>query len=309
MTDSGCDRVSDRGIGAFGIFAEDAEVAGQRTCCIDGLPVAEGVVERYVDVELVLPFASDDRQRLDLREVDVVEREDGQHLREASLRVAEREDERGLVRAGGIVELRGARFVGQDQEAGEVVLVGLDAASEDFETVHLRGVGPADGGRSREVFFGDFPGASGGVVAFDDFQGRAAFEELAALHQRNGVRMNFADFVECLPGERCDDVGDAEFLLADDAGAAALQEFVVGEQASGDGVLDGGDSQQFGIFGHAGEERIETRTGQHVEIPVGEIAPCSGFVVASGDALYGDSIHCQLFFKKNPALGFGAGFS
>lgn len=107
--------------------------------------------------------------------------------------------------------------------------------------------------------------------------------------------MYFSDFGEGLSGECGDDVRDAEFLFADDPGPAALEEFVVGEQASGDGVLDGGDSQQGGVCGHAAEEDVETRTGEYADLSIGEVAPGGGFVIASCDALYGDLLHVFRF--------------
>jgi len=102
---------SDFGIGVFGVFAQNPEIAGQRPGRIDRLPVphaslvftlphAQGslskvltllsfyginltkiqslpvphrVVEGHVHVKAVFPFASDDRQRLYFREVDSVE--------------------------------------------------------------------------------------------------------------------------------------------------------------------------------------------------------------------------------------------
>ena len=64
---------SDFGIGIFGIFAQNPEIAGQRPGRIDRLPVPHRVVEGHVHVKPVFPFASDDRQRLYFREVDSVE--------------------------------------------------------------------------------------------------------------------------------------------------------------------------------------------------------------------------------------------
>ena len=72
------------------------------------------------------------------------------------------------------------------------------------------------------------------------------------------MRADFGDVVGRLPGEGRQDVRDAEFLFADDPGAALLQEFVVGQQAAGDGVFDGRDAQQRRIGGHPGEQLVET---------------------------------------------------
>lgn len=78
---------------------------------------------------------------------------------------------------------------------------------------------------------------------------------------------------------------------------------MVGKQASGDGIFDGGNSQQGGVCGHPVEEEIETRTGKHFDLTVGEVASGGGFVIASCDALYGDLLHVckRLLLKKNPA--------
>lgn len=299
---------SEDGIRAFGIFAQDPEVAGQRPGGVDGLPVAEPVVERHVDVEPVLPFAADDRQGLDLREVDFVERKDGQDFREASLRVAEREDQRRLVGVRRVGKLPGPGVVGQQQEAREVVLVGFDAALEDFEPVHLGSLGSADRRGARQAFFGNLPGAVGGVGPLDDLQPGPRLEKLPALHQGDGVRVHFADLVERLPGQRGDDVRDAQLLLSHDAGVALLEQFVVGQQAPGDGVLDGGDAQQAAVLRHAVEEFVEAHAGNGFDLAVGEISACGGFVVASGDALDGDSFHSGWVFEKK-SRSSRAGFS
>ena len=64
------------------------------------------------------------------------------------------EYQRRFVGAGRIGELRRAAAVGQYQKTGEVVLVGLDAAFEDFESVEFRGFGAADGRRAGEPLAG-----------------------------------------------------------------------------------------------------------------------------------------------------------
>ena len=201
------------------------------------------------------------------------------------------EQQRGFVRIGGIGEGGGAAFVGQKQEAREVVFVGLDAAAEDFEPVEFRCVGAADGGRSCEAALGDLPGAAGGVVAFDDLHRRMGFEEVAALHQGDRVGVNLADLAERLSGQCGQHMRDAEFLFADDPCAALLQQFVVGEQTACDGVLDGRDAQQGGVCRHPGEQLVETQAGEDTDLPVVEVAACCRFVVASCDALYCDLFH------------------
>ena len=72
------------GLFAFGIFAEDFYVAHQRPDGVDGLCIACVVVEFQVDVKLIFPFVSDDWQRLYFCQIDVVERQNGQHFRQAA---------------------------------------------------------------------------------------------------------------------------------------------------------------------------------------------------------------------------------
>ena len=216
------------------------------------------------------------------------------------------EEQRGFVGVGRIGEFRGAAFVGEQKEACEVVLVGFDAPPEDFESVEAGGVGAADGRRACEASFGDFARAACGVVPLDDLHAGAGFQEIAALHQGDRVRADFRDVVGRLPGESRQDVRDAEFLFADDPGVALLQEFVVGQQAAGDGVFDGRDAQQRRIGGHTGEQLVETQAGQHLYFPVCEVAARRRFVIASRDALYCDLFHNGL--KKKIPLN-RAGFS
>ena len=129
------------------------------------------------------------------------------------------------------------------------------------------------------------------------------FEEFAALHQGDGMGVYFSDFVEGLSGECGDDVRDAEFLFADDPGPAALEEFVVGEQASGDGCSRwrrfpaGAGSSDMRLKGCRNSNR-----GVRADLSVGGGEPGGGFVIASCDALYGDLLHVfsNWFCKKIP---------
>ena len=102
---------------------------------------------------------------------------------------------------------------------------------------------------------------------------------------------DLADLAERLSGQCGQHVRDAEFLLADDPCMALLQQFVVGEQAARDGVLDGRDAQQRGVRRHPGEQLVETQAGEDADLPVVEVAARCRFVIASCDALYCDLFH------------------
>ena len=162
---------------------------GQWTDGRDGLLVAQHLVEHDVHVEFVFPLAADDGQRLYLGEVDAVERQDAEHLRQAPLLVRQGEDHAGLVGFAGalavqVVHLPGVRH---DEEAREVVLVGLDALFQHLHAVELGGVLRADGSVPVEAVAVDNLCAEGGVLAFDDLDVRVAAQEVAALHQGDGV--------------------------------------------------------------------------------------------------------------------------
>ena len=191
--------------------------------------------------------------------------------------MGQREYQRRFVGAGRIGELRRAAAVGQYQKTGEVVLVGLDAAFEDFESVEFRGFGAADGRRAGEPLAGEF----------------------AALHQGDRVRMHLADVCDPLSRKRRQHVRDAELVLADDRQRAAAQQFVVGQQASGDGVFDGRHPQQLGVGCHAGELLVETHAGQHLDLFAGETSVRRGLVETTRYPLYRYPFHLLNRIKKS----------
>jgi hypothetical protein len=207
--------------------------------------------------------------------------------------VGQREYQRRLVGAGRIGELRRAAAVGQYQKTGEVVLVGLDAAFEDFESVEFRSFGAA------EPLAGDFAGASRRVVALDDFHRGPGLEVFAALHQGDRVRMHLADVRDPLSRKRRQHVRDAELVLADDRQRAAAQQFVVRQQASGDGVFDGRHPQQLRVGRHAGELLVETHAGQHFDLFAGETSVRRRLVETTRYPLYRYPFHLLNRIKKS----------
>ena len=66
------------------IFSQYLKILGQWDNCINRLTIARQVVIHQIDIEQILPFSSDDGQRLNLRQVNLVEREDSQYLSEPS---------------------------------------------------------------------------------------------------------------------------------------------------------------------------------------------------------------------------------
>ena len=291
-----------KGFVKFCIFSEYFEVLGQRPYGVERLFVAGEVVEREVDVKPVFPLSPDDGHGLYFRQVDVVEGEDGEHLRQAALRVGQAEDERRLVDALAGGEPVAVKRVGHDQEAGEVALVGLDALGQDVQTVDLGRQPAADGGMPREVVLGYLLGAARRVVLFDEFHARVGLEKLAALHQGHGVRVNLAYVVEGLARQSGQYVRDAQLVFPHDVQIALAQQLVVLQQAAGDGILDGDDAQQGAVECHAVEHLGKGGTGDGLDFLLAEVGAGGGFVVTAGYALYGDSLLHRSKIKKSRSV-------
>src|SRR5882672_10112928 len=83
---------------------------------------------RDVEIEQVLPWTSGDRPRLELRQIDVAQREHTQRLEQRARRALEREDEARLVGRAERYALTGDR-----QEPRDVVVVILNAAPQRLE--------------------------------------------------------------------------------------------------------------------------------------------------------------------------------
>ena len=150
-----------------------------------------------------------------------------------------------------------------------------------------------------EPLAGDFAGASRRVVALDDFHRGPGLEVFAALHQGDRVRMHLADVCDPLSRKRRQHVRDAELVLADDRQRAAAQQFVVRQQASGNGVLDGRHPQQLRVGCHAGELLVETHAGQHLDLFAGETSVRRGLVETTRYPLYRYPFHLLNRIKKS----------
>ena len=67
------------------VFSQNLQVLCQRNDGIDRLAITSEIVVHHIDIEQILPLASDNRQRLNLRQINLVEREDCQDVGEATL--------------------------------------------------------------------------------------------------------------------------------------------------------------------------------------------------------------------------------
>ena len=113
---------------------------------LHALEIADIVGEGHINIESILPFVTDNGQRLNFGQVDAKGTDGGEHTSQGAFCVGQRENECRLVaqlRAGGVFFVA---TVTKHEKAGEVVFVVLDAAVEQLESVASRGIGMANGG-------------------------------------------------------------------------------------------------------------------------------------------------------------------
>ena len=91
--------------------------------------------------------------------------------------------------------------IGNYQKTGEVVLVCFYAFLQHLHAVTLGSGLGTDGGVSFQIFPLDDFGAEGGVFRFHYFHLRVLGKELAALHQCDGVGVDFRQIVPVLIGQ------------------------------------------------------------------------------------------------------------
>ena len=191
------------------ICAKLLEFASQGSDGIECLAVASLVAKGEVDVEHVLPLLPDDGQTLYFCQVELVEGEDRQDGAQAAFLVGEGEDEARLVDGASASDGRCLLGVSKDEEAREVVLVRLDAILQHLHAVDVGSVAVADGGVSVSLLAADVGCSTCRVGRFHYLQPRVSREELAALHECDGMGVHLLDVVPTLIGQTHDAVLDA----------------------------------------------------------------------------------------------------
>ena len=194
-----------------------------------------GRIPLEVQVEEVLERHSGDGTAFQFQQVDPVLVQDAQRLQERSLLVRGGHDQ-GCLAGDAPVHLR--RLPGQDQEAGEVVRLVLDVALQDLQPVEPARFLAADG-RDRWVpVFAHFPNRHGGVGPGDRLAVGEPGDELHALGQGLGVRVDPADPGELGLRQAQQAVFDPQHLLPHDGELGNRQEIVHLVDAPRRGVLD-----------------------------------------------------------------------
>ena len=116
-------------------------------------------------------------------QVQFIERENGQHLRERAFFVGKGEYQTGFVGLTDIAQQVGALRLAEYQKTGEIVFVGLDAFFQCFHAVQRGCEFGTDGGLSAQLFPADDFRRAGRVLTFHDFQTGMPGQKFAALHQ------------------------------------------------------------------------------------------------------------------------------
>ena len=102
--------------------------------------------------------------------------------------------------------------------------------------------------------------------------------------------VHFAQIAPVLVGQTHDAVADAQLVFADDGGSAFAQQFVVMEQAAGDGVLYGHHPDDIAVLADAFKDVFEGIATDQFNLVVLEELVGGNVVVRSRNSLY-----CYLF--------------
>ena len=282
------------------VLAQDLDFLHERRDGVDALAVSGQVVEGEVHVEEILPLMAHDGQRLDLGQVDVVEAQDGEHLRQRPLVVGEAEDDARLV--GLLDRTEESRLLGvaHHEEPREVVRIVVDAFLQHLHAIHLGCVRRADGRPPSHVVLGDIGSRACGILRLHRLEVGMVGEKLAALHQGHRMRMHFLEGAPVVLGQTADAVLDVEPVLPHHGGAALPEQLVVVEQTARDGVLDGGDSDDGRVALDVLEHLLEGGATDQLDLLSLEILMGGDVMERPQLSLYCYSLHfAYMSFTKN----------
>ncbi|CDF21860.1 unknown [Prevotella sp. CAG:617] len=142
------------------------------------------------------------------------------------------------------------------------MLVVLNAFFQHFHAVERSRMLVADGGMARAVQAADVGSGAGRIFSLHYFQVGVLLQEFATLHQGYGVGVDFVEGAPVVFGQTHDAVFNVQLVFAHHGHAAHAQQVVVVQQAAGNGVFDG----------HQTEHRIVVlHVGYHVFKRVAEI--------------------------------------
>ena len=205
-----------------------------------------------VGVKQILERAAAHGPRLQLRQVDLAQREHAQRLEQRARRVRQRKHDHRLV---GLLRI-GRRLADQD-EARDVLLEILDARFQNRKPEHLRGTRRCDGGRVADLLLANHLRAACRVVRRDDLDALQARQKAFALGQPLGMRVHLLDVLHRGARKRQEVVRDLQEHFGHHRQLVLEQQVVVAVNAAADRILDGQDPVR-GFAGlHLDEHLVE----------------------------------------------------
>jgi len=134
------------------------------------------------------------------------------------------------------------------------------------------------------------------------FHVRMLCEELTALHQCHGMRMDLGDGVPVVIWQATDTMGDMQLMLSHDGGAGFTQQLVVMQQRAGDGILDGEHADGGWVLLDGVKHLLEGRATNQLYLLILEEQMGGDVVKRTDESLYRYSLHNAFYFYKKTPL-------
>lgn len=205
---------------------------------------------------------SDDRQRLDFREVDAVEGKDCQHFAQRTLLMWEREDNTRLVGFGQRTKEVGPLRTAGYKKTCEIVLVVFYRVLKYLHPIEPGSLCRADGSPAVALVLRNVGSRTGCIGRLYSFDAGMTVEERAALHEGYGMGMDLDDCRPVVIGQAADAMPDVEPLLSHDRRTRLAQQVVVVQQAARYRVFDGKQGNHCRVVFHL--FKTSSKVAQHI---------------------------------------------
>ena len=166
------------------------------------------------------------------------------------------------------------------------MFVCFNAFLQHFHTINLCRIIVADGGVSAQLFFADVGSRSCRIGYFHNLQVVVARQEISALHQRHGVRVHLRNILPVVLGQTHNAVFDAQLVFSHYGHSAVAKQFIVVQQASGNGILYGHQCRSILILPQVAEHLLEGVAAHQFQLFALKVPVRCYIVEASLDALY-----------------------
>lgn len=211
------------------VFAQDVEVLDEGTHGREGLLITIVRTELDIGIEEVLPLAPGNRERLDTGEVHVIERQDREDVRQGSRLVGQSETDGRLVN----LILRHFQGIVEDQEAGEILLIGFNAGPEDLQAEQFGGQFRGHGADAPELLLRHVGRTFRRILRLHQMDpGTLPLEERAGLVDGHVMRPHLPDIPERLAGKGHQVLTDPEIHLSLDLPVILAEQFEIMDQSA-----------------------------------------------------------------------------